>query len=186
MLGLLKYEPIAPEREISQTSEPLSESWKNAGEDASESSEYELVVGRRQIASWLFITIVLIGICSTLAYMAGKLHAPEPALIVAGLAPAPPAPALAKPAKSLPTGPLFAEPEPGKVYLQVGAVEKGMAGVLVEGLRTHGFESFAAPGLNYKFYRVLIGPLPDPESFVRAQAEIDSLDLSAFARKYQQ
>ena len=86
-------------------------------------------------------------------------------------------------AKSAP--PLFAEPEMGKVYLQIGAVERGMAILLTEGLRTHGFDSFVAPGPNGKIFRVLIGPLPDPEAFRQALFSVGALDLAIFARKYQ-
>ena len=38
--------------------------------------------------------------------------------------------------------------------------ERGMAMILAEGLRGHGFDSFVAPGPNEKIFRVLIGPLP--------------------------
>jgi hypothetical protein len=32
---------------------------------------------------------------------------------------------------------------------------------------------------------VLIGPLPDPDSFRRAKAAVDAIDLGTFARRYQ-
>lgn len=84
-----------------------------------------------------------------------------------------------------PVAPLFAEPEMGKVYLQIGAVERGMATLLVEGLRSHGFDSFVAPGPNEKIFRVLIGPLPDPAAFQQAMVTVNALELASFARKYQ-
>jgi cell division septation protein DedD len=85
-----------------------------------------------------------------------------------------------KPAPSL-----FAEPETGKVYIQIGAVERGMAMLLAEGLRSHGFDSFVAPGPNDKLFRVLIGPLPDAAAFRQAMVTVNALDLASFARKYQ-
>lgn len=88
-----------------------------------------------------------------------------------------------KTAKS--TQPLFGEPESGKVYIQMGAVEKGMATILAEGLRSHGFDAFVAPGPTDRIFRVLIGPLPDPESFRQAKAAVDAIELSTFARKYE-
>lgn len=81
--------------------------------------------------------------------------------------------------------PLFAEPEPGKVYIQIGAVEKGMATILAEGLRSHGFDAFVGSGPSDRIFRVLIGPLPDPESFRQAKAAVDAIDLTAFARRYE-
>ena len=73
----------------------------------------------------------------------------------------------------------------GKVYIQIGAVERGMATLLAEGLRTHGFDSFVAPGPNDKVFRVLIGPLPNPATFQQAMATVNALELANFARKYQ-
>jgi len=176
-----------------------------------EAPEYEIVLGRPQIASWLFVGLTAIAVCSSLAYLAGKSalakKAPPAAAIVQPPPSAPsepthpaapeplPAASIAVPPKTdlptllktaaTPTTSLFAEPETGKVYIQIGAVEKGMAIILAEGLRSHGFDAFVAPGHSEKIFRVLIGPLPDPDSFRQAKAAVDAIDLAAFARKYQ-
>ena len=155
-------------------------------------TEYELVLGRTQVASWLFVGVIALAVCGSLAYLAGETVAAKrtqgAAAVVAAPAPTvlPQASLLAKaepPAKS--TRPLVGEPEIGKVYLQVGAVERGMAVILAEGMRVHGFEAFVAPGPNDKIFRVLIGPLPDPDAFREAMLKVDALDLATFARKYQ-
>jgi hypothetical protein len=161
------------------------------------SSEYELVLGRTQVASWLFVGVIAVAVCGSLAYLAGEMVAakrvPRPAAVVV---PAPVVPAVpaALPEASLlakaepvtkPTRPLVGEPEVGKVYLQVGAVERGMAVILAEGMRVHGLDAFVAPGPNDRVFRVLIGPLVDPEAFRLAMLKVDSLDLATFARKYQ-
>ena len=57
--------------------------------------------------------------------------------------------------------------------------------ILAEGLRSHGFEAFVASGPSEKVFRVLIGPLPNPESFRQAKAAVDAIDLTAFARRYE-
>jgi len=57
--------------------------------------------------------------------------------------------------------------------------------LLTEGLRSHGFDSFVAPGPNDKLFRVLIGPLPDPATFRQAMVSVNAMDLASFARKYQ-
>jgi hypothetical protein len=170
--------------------------------------EYEIVLGRAQIASWLFVGIVAVAICSSLAYLAAeKIAAKKIAAISRPVAtPAPPAPSpavisaelpqasillppqadsasLAKSSK--PAVPLFGEPEMGKVYIQIGAVERGMAMLLTEGLRSHGFDSFVAPGPNDRVFRVLIGPLPDPAAFRQAMVTVNAMDLANFARKYE-
>ena len=155
-------------------------------------SEYELVLGRAQIASWLFVGVIAIAVCGSLAYLLGETVATKRTARTAAVAAAPLPAALPQasvlpkaepPAK--PVRPLVEEPEVGKVYVQVGAVERGMAVVLAEGMRVHGFDAFVAPGPNDKLFRVLIGPLPDPESFRQAMLKVDALDLANFARKYQ-
>ena len=201
MQGTLKYEPLGL---IDHDSLPDSETKEKT-------AEYEIVLGRRQIASLLFIAIVVAVVFSAVSYLAGRTAAPKPvqhppATPVAA-APAPaagPAPAPgpvieattsvlpAEPALPIakrdnrPEPPMFAEPLPGAVYIQMGAVDKGMAMVFAAGLRRYGFDGFVAPGPNEKIFRVLIGPLPDPDSFRRAKAAVDALDLGTFARRYQQ
>ena len=190
MQGTLKYEPLGL---IDHDSLSVSETREN-------SAEYEIVLGRRQIASLLFIAIVLAVVFSAVSYLAGRTAAPKPVQ----LPPAPPvaaapAPAIeattsvlpAEPALPIakrdnkPEPPTFAEPLPGAVYIQMGAVDKGMAMVFAAGLRKYGFDGFVAPGPSEKIFRVLIGPLPDPDSFRRAKAAVDALDLGTFARRYQ-
>ena len=176
-----------------------------------EAAEYEIVLGRAQIASWMFVGLTAVAGCSSLAYLAGKsaLAKKAPAA-VSEAKPAPSASSQANqqaapealPAASIvvppktdlqtllrtaakPVQSLFAEPVTGKVYIQMGAVEKGMGMILAEGLRSHGFDAFVAPGPSEKVFRVLIGPLPDPDSFRQAKAAVDAIDLANFARKYE-
>jgi len=192
MTSILNLESAAPP-EIQQTG----------------ASEFEIVVGRAQIASWLFVGVVVVAICSSLAYLAGetitskktaRAAAPTPpmsaapAAAVTVAAPLPQASILVSPKTDLapivttakkPASPLLADPEMGKVYIQIAAVERGMAMILAEGLRSHGLDSFVAPGPNARIFRVLIGPLPDPEAFRQALFSVGALDLAIFARKYQ-
>ena len=155
-----------------------------------EKPEFELVVGRRQIASLLFVSTVLVMICVAAAYMAGKAMSgkvPVPAASPAAAAnvvrePDPPPINLNQ--EPAPEPPLFAEPKNGSVYIQIGAVERGIALVLSEGLRKRGFQSFVGPGPNEKIFRVLIGPLPDPASYMKAKEKVDQLGLSTFARRF--
>ena len=171
-------------------------------------AEYEIVLGRAQIASWLFVGVVAVAICSSLAYLAAeKIGAKKIAVIsraaalsvpvapppVAASAEVPQASIMVAPKTDLasllknpkPASPLFADPEMGKVYIQIAAVERGMAMLLTEGLRSHGFDSFVAPGPNEKVFRVLIGPLSDPASFRQAMVTVNAMDLANFARKYE-
>ncbi|MBZ5635813.1 MAG: hypothetical protein LAO55_22005 [Acidobacteriia bacterium] len=167
--------------------------------EADSAEDFELVVGRRQVAAITFLGLVIVVVCSGGAYLAGKAMsareepiqpmiqvepaAPLPAPSVAAtIAPPADAPAL-KPAVE---APLFASPVPKAIYIQVGAVEKGVGIILVEGLRKHALDSFAAPGPSEKTFRVLIGPFADAETYQKARNIVDQIGLSNFARRYQQ
>ena len=197
---------------------------------AQEPVDYEIVLGRRQVASVGFVAVVLLVVFSAVSYMAGKAmsrvadkatstqsapvesvaHASNAPAVTPPQAPVTPVPATPVleatialppvPVEKIPQAkqdaqeakrdeqadaPLFADPRIGAVYIQMAAVEKGMAVLLAEGLRTHGLESFVAPGPNERIFRVLIGPLPNPASFTHAKETVDLLGLSTFARKYQ-
>jgi cell division septation protein DedD len=98
-----------------------------------------------------------------------------------------PQPQSAAPVTPMPAAevPLFASPVPQAIYIQVGAVEKGVATVIAEGLRKHALDSFVAPGPTEKTFRVLIGPFPNAEAYQKAQNVVDQIGLASFARRYQ-
>jgi cell division septation protein DedD len=169
--------------------------------EADSEEEFELVVGRRQVAGILFLALVVVAVFSGGSYLAGKATSArvEPAEqeIQLEQPPAPsavpvqapmieativPASAVVKPAAD---APLFANPNPQAIYIQVGAVEKGVALILAEGLRKHALDSFVAPGPGTKSYRVLIGPFADAEAYQRARNIVADIGLDNFARRYQ-
>ena len=164
--------------------------------------EFELVVGRRQVAGIMFLALVVVAVCSGGSYLAGKAiaatrEAPAEPEIKIEQPPAPlpvptPAPMLeativrepaAAPKAS--EAPLFANPNPKAIYIQVGAVEKGVAVILAEGLRKHALDSFVAPGPGTKSFRVLIGPFADAEAYQKARNIVSEIGLDSFARRYQ-
>jgi cell division septation protein DedD len=198
-----------PARAALIESEPEPEAGREIGED------FELVVGRRQVAAFTFLALVVVAVSSGGSYLAGKamsaredaaqpviqldpqapspMPAPMPALmpapmIEATIVPPPSAPVRsAQPATQVPAAeaPLFASPVPKAIYIQVGAVEKGVATVIAEGLRKHALDSFVTPVPSGKMFRVLIGPFPDAEAYQKARAIVDQIGLSSFARRYQ-
>ena len=166
--------------------------------EADSEEEFELVVGRRQVAGILFLALVVVAVCSGGSYLAGKalssrMEAAEPEIKIeqppVASAPAPmieatvvPAPAAVKPATE---APLFADPNPKAIYIQVGAVEKGVAVILAEGLRKHALDSFVAPGPTGKTFRVLIGPFADADAYQKARNIVAEIGLDNFARRYE-
>ena len=173
--------------------------------------EFELVIGRRQMAAITFLALVLVAVCSGASYLAGKALASRaspsgeesiqpaitleqpPASLPAPMIEATIVPPAAKPVQNSPIStpapvleaPLFASPVRDAIYIQVGAVEKGVATVIAEGLRKHALNSFVAPGPTDKTFRVLIGPFPDAEAYQNAQNIVDRIGLASFARRYQ-
>jgi len=134
--------------------------------------DFEIVLGKRQLASVLFLATVILAVFSALSYIAGEALSPRKVVRVeAPPAPAPPppvpapvlqatilpppkaaaiAPPLPKPAIA---DPMFADPHDGEIYLQMGVVDKGIAVIIAEGLRQHQLRAFVAPGPNDGLFR---------------------------------
>jgi cell division septation protein DedD len=169
--------------------------------EADSPEDFELVVGRRQIAGLTFLALIVVAVCSGGSYLAGKAisanrEVPADVLIKIDQPPATSVPETApmleativrapEPLKLAVDAPLFANPNPQAIYIQVGAVEKGVAMILAEGLRKHALDSFVAPGPGAKSFRVLIGPFADAEAYQKARNVVAELGLDNFARRYQ-
>jgi cell division septation protein DedD len=87
----------------------------------------------------------------------------------------------AKPAEPVP-------PTPGQTYLQVGAVKKPEAEVLVDVLRKKGYPALVAPVVPGQPedapWRALVGPFPDAASLAKARAELQNTFRDIIIRKY--
>lgn len=144
-----------------------------------ESTEFEFVLGRRQVASVSLLALIAIGIFTTAAYMAGKGNAPA-------ATPPPPAPAPVQVAARVPVAeaPLFAAPEKDGLYIQLGAVERGFAILMVHGARKIGYPAFVAGGTNPNVFRALVGPFNDKVAYQTAKAMFGSMGLDTFSRQY--
>lgn len=170
---------------------PLQSLAENPGEFLPEPprEEFEFVLGRRQMAGLAFVFMVVLAVSGTLAFLAGKSSVkPAPAAVESPAPSTEPPPIVLQqeppPALSAPEPPLFGEPKVGALYIQMGAVDKGVAAIFAEGLRRKGLPGFVAPGPTDKIFRVLIGPLPDSAAYQRAKTTVDQLGLTTFARQY--
>ncbi len=152
--------------------------------------EFEFVLGRRQMASLAFVFTIVLVVCVSVAYLVGKSISVKPiAPVTTVAAPVSEPPHIVLQADPAPVldqqdRPLFAEPKIGAVYIQMGAVEKGVAAIFAEGLRRKGLPGFVSSGPNDKIFRVLIGPLPTPAAYIEAKDAVDRLGLTTFARKF--
>jgi cell division septation protein DedD len=179
----------SPDEIVPQPATPLPDA------SAAEPEEFEIVLGRTQLASVLFVATVVIAVLSSLSYVAGKSLAPPPKKVEIIRTVSVPAPAVVTPSVQAsavkpepdvkPESPILGEPHEGPLYLQMGAVEKGIAIIFAEGLRKHGLEAFVAPGPNENIFRVLIGPLADEQAYQKAKQTVAAIGLTTFARRYQ-
>jgi cell division septation protein DedD len=152
------------------------------------------------MAALAFVAIAAVAVFSSVSYLAGKaVAAPAEALpaiqVNIPLPAAQPPPSIsdqfassaAAPTAKAPDAPVFADPQPGKTYIQMAAVERGVAAVFAEGLRAHGLTAFVAPGPSDtpRIFRVLIGPVTDTQNYTADKIELDKIGLSTFMRQYQ-
>lgn len=87
----------------------------------------------------------------------------------------------AKPPVAAPAG-----PEPGQTYLQVSAVGRPDAELVVQGLKSKGFPALLAPVPNdTQRWRALVGPLRDAAALVKARSDLQALGFKeVVVRKY--
>jgi len=149
-----------------------------------EPTEFEFVLGRRQVASVSLLAIIAVGIFTTAAYMAGKGKAP---VVATAPAPAPaPVPVAAPVVAKAPVAeaPLFDAPAKDGLYIQLGSVERGFAILMVHGARKVGYPAFVATGTNPNVFRVLVGPFQDKVAYETAKGMFTSMGLDPFTRQY--
>jgi cell division septation protein DedD len=175
-------EPLANEGQIVET--------------APSEGDSEWVVGPPQMAALAFLAIAAIALFSGFSYLAGKAMQadPLPPIQLKLAQPQLPEPSIGDQFASyagttLPPkaqdAPIFSDPAPGKSYIQMAAVEKGVAAVFAEGLRAHQLTAFVAPGPSPTIFRVLIGPVSDTQAYKATKQELDKIGLSTFMRQYE-
>ncbi|MGO9093758.1 MAG: SPOR domain-containing protein [Bryobacteraceae bacterium] len=97
----------------------------------------------------------------------------------------PPTPSPAPPAKPPAEKRIPAAPEPGQTYLQVAAVGKPEAELVVDVLRKRGFSALVAPVPNSTKWRTLVGPLPDAPAISKARTDLQAAGFKdVIVRKY--
>ncbi len=210
----------APERSENARAESVRAA--DVSSIAVDDEDFEIVLGRRQIASTGLLLTVAVAFFSGVSYLIGKssvVRSPaagqatetaQPQSAAAARETPPPAPLTAKEQAAkdqgakeqtvnagqapqpgtqlvqLSSAPLFAQEINGETYLQVGIIEKGVAMLWAEGLRTHGLDAFVAPGPNDALWRVVIGPLANQQAFRNAKTELEKFGITAFGRVYRE
>jgi cell division septation protein DedD len=181
-----------------QPSEPAAPSaFEDSLQTAGPLPDYEIVLGKPQIASLMFLAVVLLVVFSSLAYVVGRKNTssvePAPAQ------PAKVAPTVQAPVQAIPVSKPEVEPKPiaavgelpvegtpvvGLNYWQIGALDRGYAVMMVHGLRSQGLTAMMAEGPSSKIFRVLVGPLKDTQESNEIRAKLEESGLTVFLRKY--
>ena len=96
-----------------------------------------------------------------------------------------PKPAPAAPFEVKPAPPPVAAPPAGsgQMYLQVAAVAKPDAEILVDTLKKRGLPALIGPGPSDTIFRVLVGPYQDSASAAKSKAELEGLGFKPWLRK---
>jgi cell division septation protein DedD len=154
-----------------------------------------------------FCATVLIGVLLSVGYLvSGTGRAAARVTPAASVSQTSVAPSLSKPPVSLPVTapppavairpaariepkekkPAVIEPRPatiGATYLQMAAVDRGVAEVYLEVLRRKGFQARIADGPTPDIFRVLVGPVKDAASLARVKADLQAEGFTSFPRK---
>ena len=112
---------------------------------------------------------------------ATPLVTPSPAAAAAAQIPPKPV-SIPRPAPIAP-GDLYA-PAQGMVFLQVAAVDRGMAEVSVEYLTRRGFVAKAAASPEAGMFRVLVGPLNGNDDIARNRGNLQAAGFQPFLQQY--
>jgi hypothetical protein len=114
----------------------------------------------------------------------GTTETPPPQ---AAAAPQPVAPAVTReqprPEPTPVTGTII-DPRPGQTFLQVSAVGRPEAELLVEVLVKKGFPAAVAPGPNDNLFRVLVGPAANDVELARLKGDLEQAGFKPIPRRY--
>lgn len=107
-----------------------------------------------------------------------------PAAEGASPAPIPATAAATTERKEDPSATIITEPTPGQTFLQVSAVARSEAELLVDVLNRKNFRTILAAGPSEKLFRVLVGPARSDADLARIKAELERAGFKPIIRRY--
>jgi hypothetical protein len=154
-----------------------------------ERTPVEMVLGNRQLAAILFLLASLLILVASISYVAGRLVAPvqaqmtsSPVANQSSVIVIDPLPVRGEtPPNTQPIPARVIRPTPGEVFLQVAAVDRGMAEVTAEFLARKGFDVRIASGTTENEFRVLISGRDD---LSKTRAKLEDFGFRSFVRKF--
>jgi cell division septation protein DedD len=81
-------------------------------------------------------------------------------------------------------GTAFIDPKPGETFMQVSAVARPEAELLVEVLTNKGFRAAMAPGPSDKLFRVLVGPAATDADLAKLKTDLERSGFRPIPRRY--
>ena len=162
--------------------------------------DFELVLGKRQIASLLFLGIILLGVFSTVAYVVGRRM--ERATLSAGttasiLVPKDPIRAQIIPAEAIviagqvkadtvttTSGGAGQQAGSRQLYLQIAATDHSHAVEMASAVKKKGYPALVATGPTPDTFRVLVGPFTDSGSLTKTKTELEAAGYISFIRQW--
>ena len=156
----------------------------------------------KRLALLAFVAMFAAVFLSTIVYFVSRRETerPAPAAKPVQAQLAIPAPAAVDPPKAVPpievpravspaastvTAPLD-EPLANRMYLQVGSLEKGVAEILTQGLRTKGLQATVAPGITPLVARIIVGPFQTAGEVGAANKYLTELGFKPFPRRFEE
>ena len=178
---------LVPEPVAASIEDPGVLESTESGSTGSFEGEFEFVLGKRQAASLTFVGLVLLAMFSGGSYLIGRAVAPAASSRTQAEVPDPPP--IAQPvaeASAAPEAPLFGVPLKGPIYIQLGAVDKGVATLMAHGARKIGYSAFVSQGTSATVFRVLVGPFKSAAEYDAALVKFNEIGLDNFSRRYQE
>jgi cell division septation protein DedD len=81
-------------------------------------------------------------------------------------------------------GPAMIDPKPGQTFMQVSAVARPEAELLVEVLTNKGFRAAMAPGPSETLFRVLVGPAATDADLAKLKTDLEQSGFRPIPRRY--
>jgi cell division protein FtsN len=165
-----------------------------AWEDVPE-TDNQVVMGRRQVAAVSFVMLAMLALVATVSYAAGKMATPQKASAAVVRQPIPPPTAkveqkVIQAPEPKPEAAVSLKPAPpivptrGQVFLQVAAVDPGMAAVCAEYLKRRGFSVSQAESGILGTLRVLAGPYAAEPGMMSDKKRLEDAGFKPFVRRY--
>jgi hypothetical protein len=190
-MALLAERPVSqsPEEHAAAEFEPFTPTWRPTIPDGA------VVLNYLHLAAIGFVILIALVAMTALAYVAGRVATEGPSRVInvesVQAKPVAVIPSVSKPvvdsavvdSAKAPAQINSAAPAAGESYLQVGALDRGMANVSLKYLQDSGIPARLEAVADSPLWRVLVGPL-DTTTLAPMKQKLDELGFPSFLKQY--